>query len=154
MILLCFSFPLVINKIRPAILVQKSLIDSLLRVEEIALQKGEYPVGALLVYKDSILGTGYNTFRHCNNPTGHAEINAINEAFQSMHYLQFELLNRDSLIMITSYEPCMMCKGVMNHYDIRKIYYLKPKENNKKIKYLIKDLSYWLKLRRIKYQEE
>ncbi len=142
--------PLTISNLRPGITIQQSHMDSLVKLEEIALQNGEYPVSALVIYKDSIIGAGYNTFRSLNKPTGHAEINAIEDVFKSMHYFEFRKLDRDSLLIITSYEPCMMCKGVINHLDIRKVYYLQPKKFSYRIKYRLKDLTFQLKMRKIK----
>ena len=142
--------PLTISNLRPGITIQKSHMDSLVKLQEIALQNGEYPVSALVIYKDSIIGTGYNTFRALNKPMGHAEINAIEDVFQSMHYFEFRALDRDSLLIITSYEPCPMCKGVINRLDIRKVYYLQPKKFRYRIKYEFKDLTFQLKMRKIK----
>ena len=151
--LLFVLFPLTISNLRPGITIQQTHMDSLLKLQEIALQHGEYPVSALVIYKDSIIGSGYNTFRDLNKPMGHAEINAIEDVFQSMHYFEFRALNRDSLVLITSYEPCPMCKGVINHLDIRKVYYLQPKKFRYRLKYGFKDLTFHLKMRQIKTPE-
>ncbi len=149
-----FVFSALISNIRPGISVKASHLDSLYKLQEIALLKGEYAVGAIIVYNDSIIGSGYNTFRDLNKPLGHAEINAIENVFESIHYRDFKALDRDSLVIITSYEPCMMCKGIINQLDIRKIYYLKPKKTRYRFKYWIKDHSYWIKLRKIKTSED
>ena len=139
-----------ISSIRPGISIQQSHLDSLMALQDKAAQLGEYPVSALVVYKDSIIGAGYNTFRNFNEPLGHAEINAIEDVFNSMHYLDFRALSRDSLVLITSYEPCPMCKGVINHLDIRKVYYLRAKSMRYRFKYGMGDLSFYLKIRKIK----
>jgi tRNA(Arg) A34 adenosine deaminase TadA len=148
--LLFILFPISISSLRPGITIRQFQIDTLLALEEKALQNGEYPVGAMVIYKDSIIGTGFNTFRERNEPMGHAEINAIEDVFQSMSYLDFRALSRDSLVLITSYEPCPMCKGVINHLDIRKIYYIQPKRIRYRFKYGLEDLSFYLKIRKIK----
>jgi len=148
-VLLLMLFPVWISNIRPGVSIPRSHLDSLFRLEEIALQKGEYPVGALIAYKDSIIGAGYNTFRDLNHPMGHAEINAIIAVFKSMNYMDFRALDRDSLAIISSYEPCQMCRGVINHLDIRKVRYVRSKPTGIRLKYLSRDLSYHLKLRRI-----
>ncbi len=139
-----------ISSIRPCITIKQSHFDSLMILQDKAAQMGEYPVSALVIYKDSIIGAGINTFRNLNEPLGHAEINAIEDVLKSMHYFDFRALSRDSLVLITSYEPCPMCKGVINHLDIRKIYYLQPKKVRYRFKYGLGDLSYYLKIRRIK----
>lgn len=148
--LLLVLFPLVISNLRPGVSIPQSHMDSLLNLKDIAFQNGEYPVGAMVIYKDSIIGTGFNTFRNLNKPTGHAEINAIEDVFQSMHYFDFKDLDRDSLILITSYEPCPMCKGVINQLNIRRVYYLQPKKIRFRLYYEIKDLTFYIKMRKIK----
>lgn len=147
--LLLILIPITISSIRPGIKIHQSHLDSLISLQDMATQMGEYPVSALIIYKDSIIGAGFNTFRSMNEPMGHAEINAIEDAFQSMHYFDFRALSRDSLVLLTSYEPCSMCKGILIHLDIRKVYYLNPKKISYRLQYLRKDLSFYLKLRRI-----
>lgn len=150
LVLLSILFSPMISSMRPGVTIPQSYMDSLTGLQEIALQHGEYPTAALIVYGDSIIGAGFNTFRDLNNPTGHAEINAIHDVFNSMHYMEFRALDRDSLVLVSSYEPCMMCKGVINHLDIRKIYYVRPKEIRTRLKYQFRDLSYYLKMRRVR----
>lgn len=142
-----------LSSIRPGITIQQEHYDSLLALQEIADQMGEYPVSALVIYKDNIIGAGFNSFRNLNEPLGHAEINAIKNVFERMHYFEFRALSRDSLVLISSYEPCPMCKGVINHLDIRKVYYVKPKKFSFRVKYLRKEYSYNFKTRRIKAPE-
>ncbi len=148
--LLLILIPITISSIRPGISIKQEQLDSLMALENMAAQMGEYPVGSLVIYKDSIIGAGINTFRNLNEPMGHAEINAIKSTYQSMHYFDFRALSRDSLVLISSYEPCSMCKGIINHLDIRKVYYLQPKKIRYRLQYLRKDLSFYLKIRRIK----
>ena len=148
--LLVLLIPANLSSLRSGIEIQQEHIDSLIVLQEKSAQLGEYPVAAVVIYKDSIIGGGFNTFRNLNEPLGHAEINAIKNVFEGMHYFDFRALSRDSLVLITSYEPCPMCKGVINHLDIRKICYLKPKKFRYRFKYRVKELSYYIKLRRIK----
>jgi tRNA(Arg) A34 adenosine deaminase TadA len=143
-----------LSSVRPAISIAQKHLDSLVALQDLADQQGEFPVGALMIYKDSIIGAGYNTFRKENDPLGHAEINAFDSIFAGMSYFEFRGLSRDSLVLITSYEPCPMCKGVINHLDIRKIYYMQPKKFRLRMKYLRKELSFNLKTRRIKAPED
>jgi len=147
--LLLLFIPITISSIRPGISIKQEHFDSLMALQDMAAQLGEYPVSALVLYKDSIIGAGINTFRHKNEPLGHAEINAIENVFESMHYFDFRALSRDSLVLITSYEPCPMCKGVMVHLDIKKVYYLQPKKMRYRLQYLRKNLVFYFRVRRI-----
>lgn len=92
-----------------------------------ALQTGDVPVGAILIYKDEIIGRGYNTVFGYNNPAGHAEINAINEAIVKLGFPAFNELNRRHLKLYSTFEPCEMCKGTLLHYNINKVYFMKEK---------------------------
>ena len=87
--LLLILIPITISGIRPGISIKREHFDSLMAMQDMAAQLGEYPVSALILYKDSIIGAGINTFRNTNEPMGHAEINAIEDVFQSMHYFPF-----------------------------------------------------------------
>lgn len=149
-----FLLPPNLSSLRPGISIERVHYDSLVALQEMADQRGEYPVAALLLYGDRIIGAGINSFRTQNEPLGHAEINAFMDAFAGMHYFDFTALPRDSLILITSYEPCPMCKGVINHLDVRKIYYVQPKKFQYRVKYRRKELSFNLKTRRIKIPED
>lgn len=70
----------------------------------------EVPVGAIIVYKDKIIGRGFNKKESTNNPLAHGELIAIKEAC--------EYLGRWRLTDCTMYvtlEPCPMCAGaIMN----------------------------------------
>lgn len=150
MVIAIFLFPLATSQFRPSVRIDKQWIDSLITLQETAASGDEFPVSALLVYRDSVIGAGYNTFRNLNDPLGHAEVNALRNVFKTYNYHQFKALNRDSLIMITSDEPCMMCKGIICHHEIRHVYYLQPKPFRKKLNYLFRDLRYHFRLRKIK----
>jgi tRNA(adenine34) deaminase len=145
--------PANLSRLRPRINMQHAHFDSLMALEKIATQNGDFPIGALLVYKDRIIGTGFNTVKNRDEPLGHAELNAIEDMFQAMDLAEFRTLDRDSLILFVSFEPCMMCKGTINHFEIRKIYFLNSKKVRYRLKYLRLDFSFFLKMRRIKVPE-
>jgi tRNA(Arg) A34 adenosine deaminase TadA len=104
-----------------------SLQIELVRLGKIALESRDAPVVALLLYQGKIIGKGYNTVIRDSNAGGHAEINAISDAFTQFTRLEFALLNRDSLVLISTFEPCPMCKGALLHYNIKKVLFLKDK---------------------------
>ena len=53
-----------------------------LQEAEIAFEKGEIPVGAIIVSNNQIIGAGFNAPISLNDPTAHAEIQAIRQACQ------------------------------------------------------------------------
>jgi tRNA(adenine34) deaminase len=77
---------------------------------------GEVPVGAVLVHEGVILSTGYNQPIGNNDPTAHAEIQAIRAAA--------ELLGNYRLPECTLYvtlEPCVMCSGAIMHSRMKRV---------------------------------
>jgi tRNA(Arg) A34 adenosine deaminase TadA len=101
--------------------------SEIIKLASTSLQTNDVPVGAILVYDDSIIGRGFNTVYGYNNPAGHAEINAINEAIVKLGVPAFNELNRRHLKLYSSFEPCEMCKGALLHYNIKKVYFMKEK---------------------------
>jgi len=68
----------------------------------------DVPVGAVVVYKDKIIGQGYNMREALKDPTAHAEIIAIKEA--SKYLGTWRLV--DCTLYVTL-EPCAMCAGAI-----------------------------------------
>jgi len=105
-----------------------------------ALKSLDVPVGSYLLYSGAIIGEGYNTVKSDTNIAGHAEINAINNAVKKIGLEQFNNLDRDKLILVTTLEPCEMCKGAIVHYNIKHVYFMKDKSpfhwNKKQLKML------------------
>lgn len=81
-----------------------------------AEEKGEIPVGAVLVLDNQVIGEGWNHSIYQHNPTGHAEIMALIQGGQSM--VNYRLL--DAVLYVTL-EPCMMCAGAIIHSRIRRV---------------------------------
>ncbi len=82
-------------------------------VEALALARKAYeldesPIGAIIVYKDQIIGRGYNRRNTDKNPLAHAEVIAIHEACQYLGDWRLE----ECTIYITL-EPCPMCSGAI-----------------------------------------
>jgi len=105
-----------------------------------ALKTLDVPVGSILIYGDEIIGEGHNTVKSDTNISGHAEINAINDAVKKMGLQKFNKLDRDDLILVSSFEPCEMCRGAIIHYNIKHVYFMKNKSamdwNKKQLKQL------------------
>ncbi len=85
---------------------------------KIAESLNEVPVGAIIVYNDKIISSGYNKREKFNNSLCHAEIEAINGAC--------EYLNRWRLIdchLYVTLEPCAMCAGAIINARISRVIY-------------------------------
>lgn len=101
--------------------------EELVALASSALKTMDVPVGSLVIYDGKIIGRGFNTVNRDANLAGHAEINALNNAVESMGLSQFKALDRDKLALISTLEPCEMCKGALIHYDVKKVIFLKEK---------------------------
>src|SRR5450759_3426602 len=71
-------------------------------------ERGEVPVGAVLVMDGEVLGRGFNQPISLNDPTAHAEIVALREAGQESG--NYRLTGATLYVTI---EPCLMCVGAM-----------------------------------------
>lgn len=83
-----------------------------------AAKLGEVPVGAIVVKDRQIIGKGRNAPISLNDPTAHAEIQAMREAAQ---YLGNYRLVGCSLYV--TLEPCAMCSGAIQHARIARLVY-------------------------------
>ena len=77
---------------------------------------GEVPVGALIVRDGEIIGRGHNRMISKNDPTAHAEINALRDAAQNVG--NYRLV--DCALYVTL-EPCAMCAGAIMHARIERV---------------------------------
>ncbi len=121
--------------------------DTLTFLGEKALLTNDVPVAAILTYCDTIIGVGYNTVRRDNNLGGHAEINALGDAFSNFRD-DFNKLDRSKLVLYSTFEPCEMCKGAMVHYNIRYVRFEQKKVLKGQTKSKVKQLLYELQKRR------
>ena len=75
---------------------------------EKASQRGEIPVGAVIVCRDRIIARSHNLTETLNDVTAHAEMQAITAA---ANYLGGKYLT-DCTLYVTV-EPCVMCAGAI-----------------------------------------
>jgi len=76
------------------------------------------PFGAVIVKDGKIIGEGFNSVTTNNDPTAHAEINAIRSACKNLNSYQLS----DCEIYASS-EPCPMCLGAIYWARMKKIFY-------------------------------
>ncbi|MWB95725.1 nucleoside deaminase [Flavobacterium sp. GA093] len=87
-----------------------------LQEAEMAFDKGEIPVGAVIVVADKVIARSHNLTELLNDVTAHAEMQAITAAanFLGGKYL------KDCTLYVTL-EPCQMCAGALYWSQISKI---------------------------------
>ncbi|TCV93326.1 tRNA-adenosine deaminase [Luteibacter rhizovicinus] len=80
--------------------------------------EGEVPVGAVLVLDGAIVGEGWNRNISLNDPTAHAEIQALRAAGQALANYRYP----GSTLYVTL-EPCSMCAMAMVHARVGRVVY-------------------------------
>ena len=83
-----------------------------------AFERGEVPVGAVVVCKDRIIARSHNLTETLNDVTAHAEMQAITAA---ANYLGGKYL-ADCALYVTV-EPCVMCAGAIAWAQMGKLIY-------------------------------
>jgi tRNA(adenine34) deaminase len=73
-----------------------------------AREKGEVPVGALVVCDGEIVGRGHNLREGSGDPTAHAEVVAIREAARRLGGWRLA-----GATLYVTLEPCIMCMGAI-----------------------------------------
>ncbi|MGY8913884.1 MAG: nucleoside deaminase [Flavobacteriales bacterium] len=85
---------------------------------ETAFEKGEVPVGAIIVIENRIIARAHNLTEQLNDVTAHAEMQAITSA---ANFLGGKYLHNCTLYV--TLEPCQMCAGALYWSQISNIVY-------------------------------
>lgn len=83
-------------------------MDLALEQARLALEHGDVPVGAVVVSGGRVIGRGRNEREHRQDPTAHAEVQALREAAVTLG--SWRVL--DATLYVTL-EPCAMCAGAI-----------------------------------------
>lgn len=81
-----------------------------------AYEKGEVPVGAVIVESGRIIGRGHNLRETLNDPTAHAEMLALTAAAEARGEWRLE-----GCTLYVTLEPCPMCAGAIVNSRIRRV---------------------------------
>jgi tRNA(adenine34) deaminase len=79
-------------------------------------EMNEVPVGAIVVMNDKVISQAHNQPISQNDPTSHAEVNAIRKASQNLGNYRLT----DATLYVTL-EPCAMCYGAIVHARISRL---------------------------------
>ncbi|HEX9979988.1 MAG TPA: nucleoside deaminase [Flavobacterium sp.] len=90
---------------------KKALVEA-----EAAYEKGEIPIGAVIVVNNQVIARSHNLTEMLNDVTAHAEMQSITAA---ANYLGGKYL-KDCTLYVTV-EPCQMCAGALYWSQISKI---------------------------------
>ncbi len=92
------------------------------------VKNGGGPFGAVIVKEGRVISTGVNQVTKINDPTAHAEVNAIRAASKALS--DFDL---KGCTIYTSCEPCPMCLAAIYWARIDTIYFANTKADAKAI---------------------
>ena len=93
------------------------MLSLALEEAEKAREKGEVPVGAVIVKNGEIIARAHNLKETLKDPTAHAEILAIREACNKLNNWRLH-----GCEMYVTLEPCSMCAGALIQARLKKVY--------------------------------
>lgn len=81
-----------------------------------ALEQQEVPIGAVVVANDAVVGRGHNLVETLDDPTAHAEMQALTAAASTLggKYLP-------NCTLYVTVEPCIMCAGAIGWSQIARV---------------------------------
>lgn len=85
-------------------------------------ERGEVPVGSVIVLHGELLSEGYNEPIGTGDPTAHAEIVAIRRAAEAVNNYRLP----PGATLYVTIEPCQMCVGAMVHARVSRLVYGAP----------------------------
>lgn len=97
------------------------LLERAVALARVNADAGEEPFGSLVVRDGEILGEGVNTTRRDADPTAHAEVAAVREACRRLGTIDLA-----GATVVTSCEPCPMCRTVAVLAGVNRIVYAVP----------------------------
>ncbi len=116
-------------------------------------KKGGGPFGAVIVRSGKIISSGVNKVTVKNDPTAHAEIEAIRNASRKL-----KKFNLKGCELYTSCEPCPMCLSAVYWSNIDKIYFGNTKKDAARIgfrdDFIYRELSRPLLKRKLKITQQ
>jgi cytosine deaminase len=89
-----------------------SFLDAAIAEAEQGLSEGGIPIGAVLVYRGAVIGSGHNRRVQRGSAVLHAEMDALERAGRQPASIYREC------IMVTTLSPCAMCSGAIILFGI------------------------------------
>ncbi len=105
-----------------------------LKLAEKALQEDEVPIGAVIVSENRIIAKTHNLIERLNDPTAHAEMQAITAACN-----HFGAKYLPDCTLYVTLEPCPMCAAALHWAQIGRVVYgaADPKMGFSRYKHLL-----------------
>lgn len=109
---------------------KKALMREAIRLSIENIQQGGGPFGAVIVKNGEIVARAANSVVPDNDPTAHAEVNAIRQACKKLN--TFDLSGCE---IYASCEPCPMCLAAIYWARLDALYYANTKADAKEINF-------------------
>lgn len=96
---------------------EEMMLEALKEAQK-AFQKGEIPVGAVMVKEGRIIARAHNLRETTGDPTAHAEVLAVREAAQALGGRRLS-----GCTLYVTLEPCPMCAGALVMACVERCYF-------------------------------
>jgi len=104
---------------------EEQLIQEVIELALLNVKEGKGgPFAAMIVKDGKVIVRATNTVTSSNDPTAHAEVNAIREACKILNTFQLSECE-----LYTSCEPCPMCFGAIYWARLKKVYFAARQED-------------------------
>jgi len=97
-------------------MIEEFYINEAIKEAQKAFEKGEVPVGAVIVVQNRIIAKAHNQVELLKDATAHAEILAITQASNTIDNWRL-----NNAVLYVTKEPCPMCAGALVHSRIKKV---------------------------------
>ncbi len=96
--------------------IDEQMMRRCLELGKLALDNGDAPVGSLIVKNGEIIAEGIESVKAKNDPTAHAEIEAVRAACGKL-----EMLDLSDCVLYTNVELCWMCSYAIRQTQIGRV---------------------------------
>ncbi len=103
---------------------EKFMLEAIKLAKENTISGNGGPFGAVIVKEGKIIAKGVNKVTAKNDPTAHAEVEAIRKACKALNSFQL-----DDCIIYSSCEPCPMCLGAIYWARPKKLFFASTKND-------------------------
>lgn len=103
-------------RVTPPTSEDERLVARCLELARAAAERGEVPVGALVVVDDVVVGEGSNRVEELRSPLAHAEMQAIEQALAKVGEKRLPTAQ-----LYCTLEPCFLCAGAILHTRVRRV---------------------------------
>ena len=98
---------------------EEKFMRAAIRAAKRGLNQGEVPIGAVVVFEDKVVSSGYNRRAKLQLASAHAEMMAIDRACKKFHSWRLP----EGCELYVTLEPCPMCMGACLNSRVDKVYF-------------------------------